>query len=796
MKHCKWLSLLLAGAMLSVNLITLAGCNPDTPDTPDTSMDSGTEPGTTEAPEPVIPLPKLATLTLDDGYELTFDSETTSYEVTIPAGRPRVPRIAATAADEGAEVTLYQAVFPEGVTEAIAKVEVEWGGLLNSYIIHFKKDASRGFHLQYDDRYTFTPAYTLQDGEAFTFESSNADAVVVDVNGRIQVTAVSADPVTVTAKVNGEAKDTLTIDKTVRAPLNIFLVVGQSNADGAYSTSIPMQEVRESSTRAPEGTTYCMEGMGKAYDLSMGRKGFASPLAARWYELTGEKSLMIQTAVSGTPIERWEPDGDLYKATVRVYNRVVKLYTADTSKFEILRTAYFWCQGETGQMWTWKNGKWDQSGKDIMTGDVYYEKYMGMHEAFVKDMNVEIGSILLVRSIPQIASRQSLKSEYFTDLVAPRVAQYTIHNTTDSSLLISSRLGEIARSGKAPDKTAPGYNLMFGDNVHYNQDGYNLAGKEMAETTFASICATTDRTPQKIDVLASDGYARLQDGDTITVDRKNGYQLAAIVLPLYAKDTKLTFEVTENAEKCSVDMYGKITFADDAADGDKATVVIANESGLRVTLTAVLGDVSAEEALKSKAVTYRWDFNDLKEFNSYSDLSLSEKSPKDGYYFEDGCIVTTGNRTDFKMDQPFVLSSAQDWDIEWRGKTLDNSCLFGAEFDRNNFVYLAYKVPQFNNSFRLVDNAGTAGMISYGKYVRKVAEMNTWRVEYKADTKTMTLFYLDTETNEFVTVGSHKWTKDYVLYITNLFGRYGSDSVFFCHKGTMDYIVVNAIIEE
>ena len=788
----KYLFLFFAGCILFGAVLSFAGCRNGIPDVP-ADFETKANPVT---PEPVIPLPKLATLTLDDGYELTFDPETTSYEVTIPAGRPRVPRIAATAADEGAEVTLYQAVFPEGVTEAIAKVEVEFDGLLNSYIVHFKKDAARGFHLQYDDRYTFTPAYTLREGETFTYESSHTDVVTVDENGHIQVTAVSENPVTVTAKVNGDVKDALTIDKTVRAPINIFLVVGQSNADGAYSTSLTMDQVRASSTRAPVGTTYCVEGLSRVYDLSVGRKGFASPLAARWYELTGEKCLMIQTAVSGTPIERWEPDGDLYKATVRACERIYKQYTAEDANFEILRTAYFWCQGETGQMWSWKNGKWDQSGKDIMTGDVYYEKYMRMHDAFVKDLHVEIGSILLVRSIPQIASRQSLKSEYFTDLVAPRVAQYTVHNTTDSSLLISSRLGEIARSGKAPDKTAPGYNLMFDDNVHYNQNGYNLAGKEMAEVTFASISATADRTPQKIDVLASDGYARLQDGDTITVDREDGYQLAAIVLPLYAKDAKLTYAVTENAEKCAVDMYGKITFADDAADGDTATVVIANESGLRVTLTAVLGDVSAEEALKSKAVTYRWDFNDLKEFNSYSDLTLSEKSPKDGYYFDNGCIVTTGNQTDFKMDQPFVLSGSHDWDIEWRGKTLDNSCLFGAEFDKNNFVYLAYKVPQFNNSFRIVDNSGTAGMISYGKFVRKVAEMNTWRVEYKADTKGMTLFYFDTETNEFVTVGSHKWTKDYVLYITNLFGRYGSDSAFFCHKGTMDYIVVNAIIEE
>jgi len=260
----KYLFLFFAGCILSGAVLSFAGCRSGIPDVP---ADSGTK-ANPVTPEPVIPLPELATLTLDDGYELTFDPKITVYEVNIPAGRPRVPRIAATAADEGAEVTLYQAVFPEGVTEAIAKVEVEWGDLLNSYIVHFKKDASRGFHLQYDDRYTFTPAYTLREGEKFTYESSHTDVVTVDENGHIQVTAVSENPVTVTAKVNGDVKDVLTIDKTVRAPINIFLVVGQSNADGAYSTSLTMDQVRASSTRAPVGTTYCVEGLSRVYDLS------------------------------------------------------------------------------------------------------------------------------------------------------------------------------------------------------------------------------------------------------------------------------------------------------------------------------------------------------------------------------------------------------------------------------------------------------------------------------------------------------------------------------------------------
>lgn len=797
MKNRRWISLLLVGAMLISGCTVFAGCAQNTPNTPDTSVTDPASDTETSVPEPpAIPLPKLSTLTLDDGTVLPFDPENTTYEVTLPAGRPRVPRIAAAAADADAKITVYQPMFPDTATEAIARVDVELGELSNSYTVVFKKDASLGFHLQYDDRYTFLPAYTLQEGEAFTFESSNADVITVSADGLLQVKDLSADPVTVTAKVGEEIKDTLVIDKTVRAPLNIFLIVGQSNSAGTYDSGLPTDQGQKATTRTAVGTVYCAEGMGRPYDMKRGRAGYAGALGQSWYELTGEKSLMIQTAVGGSAIERWEADGDLYKGTLNAYNKIMKQYTADDAKFEVIRTAYFWCQGETAQMWTWNNGSWDQSGKYIMTADDYYARFMKNHENFVNDMNVEFGTILLVRAIAQVASRESLKTQYLTDLVAPRVAQYTIHNTTDSSILIGSRIGEIARTSTAPDKDAPGFGYMGPENLHYSQIGYNQAGKELAETSFAAISATTDRTPEKIDVLSSDGRTRLNDGDTITVDVARGYQLASIVLPLYAKNANLSYEVIENADKCSVDMYGKITFNDTAVLGDTAKIRIRSESGLTFHLNAVLGEVEDEDVIKGKNVSYRWDFDNLIESNEYSNLTLSDRSSKDSYSFEDGCIVIKDSNTDFTLSQGFVLTESQDWHIEWRGKAEDNSCLFGSEYSSNNFIYLAYNVPSFGNSFRMVDNSGTVAQISFRKYKSKVTEMSTWRVEYEAESKKMTLYYKNEDTGEMEKVGTTKWNKDFTFYISNMFGRYNSDSVLVCYKGTVDYIFVSALVEE
>lgn len=802
MKHRRWLSLLLVGAMLLSSAAAFAGCTTDTPNTPPAS---DTDPATNTPDTPAPPKdpnelsadqPKLATLTLDDGTDLSFDPGYAAYSVTLPAGRPRVPRIAATAADANAKVTVYQPMFPDGITEAFARVDVELGGKSSSYVINFKKDASLGFHLQYDDRYTFTPAYTLQDGEAFTFASSNADAVTVNDEGLVQVKALSNDPITITAKVGEEIKDTLTIDKTVRAPLNIFLIVGQSNSAGTYDSGLPTDQGQKATARPAVGTVYCAEGMGRPYDMKRGRAGYAGALGQEWYALTGEKSVMVQTAVGGSAIERWEADGDLYKNTVNAYNKLITTYSAEDSTFEVIRTAYFWCQGETAQMWTWNNGSWDQSGKYIMTADDYYARFMKNHENFVNDMNVEFGTILLVRAIAQVASRESLKTQYLTDLVAPRVAQYTIHNTTDSTIIIGSRIGEIARTSTAPDKDAPGFGYMGPENLHYSQIGYNQAGKELAQTSFLTISAAADRTPEKIDVLSSDGRTRLSDGDTITVDVVRGYQLAAIVLPLYAKNANLSYEVIENADKCSVDMYGKITFKDTAVLGDTAKIRIQSETGLTFTLNAVLGEVEDEDVIKGKSVSYRWDFDNLIESNEYSNLTLSDRSSKDSYSFEDGCIVLKDSNTDFTLSQGFVLTESQDWHIEWRGKAEDNSCLFGAEYSNNNFIYLAYNVPSFSNSFRMVDNSGTVAQIPFRSYKSKVTEMSTWRVEYEAESKKMTLYYKNEETGELEKVGTAKWSKDFTFYISNMFGRYNSDSTLVCYKGTVDYIFVSAMIED
>lgn len=110
-----------------------------------------------------------------------------------------------------------------------------------------------------------------------------------------------------------------------KIPLNIFLIIGQSNAYGTYDVpegrdewDFRREQMKDAVLPKP-GTVFCLDvdnvgGMGDIYDLSSGRPGFSPALGKRWYELTGERTVMLQTAVGGAPIESWlkPEDGKRY----------------------------------------------------------------------------------------------------------------------------------------------------------------------------------------------------------------------------------------------------------------------------------------------------------------------------------------------------------------------------------------------------------------------------------------------------------------------------------------------------
>ncbi|MBR6709398.1 MAG: hypothetical protein IKL84_06940, partial [Clostridia bacterium] len=66
------------------------------------------------------------------------------------------------------------------------------------------------------------------------------------------------------------------------------------------------------------------------------------------------------------------------------------------------------------------------------------------------------------------------------------------------------------------------------------------------------------------------------------------YTIAAIVLPLYTACPGLVYTVTEGEAYCDVNIFGQITFSENAQPGSRATIEVCSESGLRRTIYAQL----------------------------------------------------------------------------------------------------------------------------------------------------------------------------------------------------------------
>ncbi len=545
-------------------------------------------------------------VSIDGGYELAFDKSVHEYEIRIPAGRPRVPKISAVG-PETAVITVTQAVIPDEKTEGTAYVDLKNGTETSTYQIRMIKDASLGFHLQYGDVWQFEPEYALQEGEKYTFISSAPGSLFVGPAGTMVACGLSKDPVTVTAKVGGKEVGSIKVDQIVKAPLNIFLITGQSNAAGTYDIPEGTDEgyftktQLENTLKPKQGTVLCtdvtMTGLiqESMYDLSRGRAGFSPALGKTWYDLTGEKSLMIQTAVGGAPIEAWEKpsngtrytytnaQANFYETTKYAYDEMVAQIRKEDSGYELNHVYVFWLQGETGMASSYIPdmdgpgiGNWAFGARSrVLNADQYFNIFMKNMEYFREDMNCEFMGILLVRAVVEVASQESKSLQLFTDLCPARAAQYALNNQNDRSIALVSRVCDIARVEAWEDTAVEGWGYMGCNNLHYNQTGHNANGVQAAENTYLNIYGRDERKADEIELIKDNGRDRFTDGETIELIELTSYQLAAMVLPMYTDTPEVTY-VSEDPAVATVDAFGMITAGKKVA-GQTVKITVRNE---------------------------------------------------------------------------------------------------------------------------------------------------------------------------------------------------------------------------
>lgn len=546
-------------------------------------------------------------LKLDGGYALQFSADTAEYEVHIPAGRPRIPKVLA---QGGEMIEVIQAVIPDDGESGTATVYCAGKPV---YRVRFVRDASLGFHLQYDDYYTFRE-------DAASLESSDPSVLEIAPNGRLHARALSETPVTVRAlAADGSELESLTVDKIVKAPLNIFLITGQSNAYGSYDIPDGMDagtftNQQRALALCPEpGTVLCTdvsnvgEIYGYMYDLSVGRSGFSPALGKTWYDLTGEKTLMLQTAVGGAPIEAWEKPteterfayGDIranfYETTKNAFDTCLAEINAENSGYELNRVHAYWLQGETGMSSTFDPnldgegvGNWIFGNRQhIVETQEYYDIFMKNMEYFEQDFGVSFMGILLVRAVTEVISDESRDRFLYTDLCPARAAQYALHNRNGMKISIVSRVCDIARPEFWPDQSVEGWGYMGSGNLHYNQKGHNANGYSAAAETYNLMYGGDARKAVDIEVIGKNGRDRFEDGGELKLRAGQKYQTAAMVMPEYTDTPLVTYSV-KDPSVCTIDEFGMITVATDAYGKSTKVTYRCEAAGLEKTVTVTV----------------------------------------------------------------------------------------------------------------------------------------------------------------------------------------------------------------
>ena len=588
---------------------------------PDTSADP--EDDKVEEAPPVLETrtdstsPMLDSLTIDGGYSLDFSPELRTYSLRIPAGRPRVPKLTASAAD-GLEVEVVQAVIPDSRIWGMGTVYVtDAQGTEGTYEVLIVKDETLGFQLQYLDRWTFAPE-GVAEGSKVEFVSSNPNVIEVAADGTMTAKSLSSAPVTVDAKVNGSVVDSLTVDKVVNMVINICLITGQSNASGTLDIPSGVSEADYTAKEMKDvlcpdpGTSFCIDVnmvgsiQKPLYDLSEGRIGFSPALGKTWYDLTGEKTLMLQTAVGGSPIEAWtKPENgvryaylysnaNFYETTLSAYRYCMNSIGYAGSGYEINNTFAFWCQGGTGTVHTFNPNKvsagvgdWDWGSKaHIVSAQEYYDLFSKNMEYFRNELNVDFMGILLVRNFEESSSLESIALQLHTDLTTARAAQYALNCDGTSDVGLVSLVANIARKETYADRTVEGWGYMGCNNVHYNQEGHNANGVAAAENTFARIYGGDARKATGIDWMKTNGRDLFAEGETLTLKAGQVYQSAAMVLPVYTDTAQLIFTSADPAV-CTVDQLGTITAV--GSTGASTTVTVSCPgTDLTVTISVTI----------------------------------------------------------------------------------------------------------------------------------------------------------------------------------------------------------------
>jgi hypothetical protein len=256
--------------------------------------------------------------------------------------------------------------------------------------------------------------------------------------------------------------------------VDLFGIVGQSNAEGRGTSAEAPGPVSALFVSGSTVTTVLADPVGGASTGSMWPQ-----FAHDWKRLTGRKAAFVECAEGGTKLlpdtagSNWSPSGSLRGAAVTAINNAIT--TLDGSAFVVNNVYLLWCQGE---------GDAASINGTTITGPLYEQALEDLATYFksnIPDM-VTMGVIQTGKDADDATE---------DDFAAIRLAQENA--CTDSANLVMLYRGAFSFDARG----------MMEDNVHWSQEGLNLAGKCSA----TALSSGTAAIPTAPGFIASTSYA-------------------------------------------------------------------------------------------------------------------------------------------------------------------------------------------------------------------------------------------------------------------------------------------------
>lgn len=330
---------------------------------------------------------------------------------------------------------------------------------------------------------------------------------------------------------------------TVVEPLDLFVIVGQSNAEGRGDSA--------QSPAAPEGVYINGSTISAPLADPVGGASTGSMWPAwsnEWFARTGRMSAFVEAAVGGTALlpddsAQWSPAGSLRGIAVTAASNAISAINGSGS-YTLGNVYFVWAQGESDAVNT--NGT-------TVTAALYTDALKTLATYFKAQIPAMVKMFVVTTGLNSTSGPTI--SQQTLNYAAIRGAQ-VIAASEDANI-------EIVYSG-TPGFIAAG---MMADGQHYSQTGLNIAGKlGAASASGASI------TPAALNRLAATSYADASDANKSSRTLVHTAQTAAKSVLLLVHGTRNSIPtITATYAGETMTNVGRAQFLDSAT----ATVVAA-----------------------------------------------------------------------------------------------------------------------------------------------------------------------------------------------------------------------------